>query len=87
MTSSAAIWSGALQASAILLTGGVDGARWGIDQPGGEYLAAPLGQRAGTARRVVELAVQLIMELPDDPEAGIPEAKEAAQRWLDTRGR
>ena len=84
---SAAIWSGALQASATLLTGGVDGARWGIDQAGGEYLGAAPGERAGTARRVVELAVQIIIELPDDPEAGTPQAKEAARRWLESRGR
>jgi hypothetical protein len=84
---STGIWSGALQASATLFTGGADGAHWGIDQSGGEYLGAAPGERAGTARRVVELAVQIIMELPDDPEAGIPQAKSAAQRWLESRGR
>ena len=87
MTSSAVIWAGALQASAILLTGGVEAARWGIDQPGGEYLATSPGQRGSTARRVVELAVQIIMDMPDDPEAGVSEAKEAARQWLDRHGR
>ena len=82
MTSSAIIWSGALQASATLLAREA-GARWGIDQPGGEYLP---DQKAGTARRMVELAAQIIMELPED-EAAIPQAKEAAQRWLEGRGR
>ena len=52
MTSSAVIWSGALQSAATLLAG-VAGARWGIDQPGGD--AAWGGSAAGTARRVVSL--------------------------------
>jgi hypothetical protein len=54
-----------------------------MDQPADKFLAVSPGQRGRTARRVVELAAQIVMELPDDPEAGISEAKEAAQRWLE----
>ena len=79
---SAAIWGGALQASATILGGGADGARWGIDQPGSAAWGASAGSMAGTARRVVELAVRIVMELPDDPDAGVPQAKEAARQWL-----
>jgi hypothetical protein len=84
---SAAIWSGALQASATILAGGADGARWGIDQPGSAAWGASAGQMTGTARGIVELAVRIIMELPDDPEAGVPQAKEAARRWLESMAR
>jgi hypothetical protein len=84
---SAAIWSGALQASATLLAAGADGPRWPIDQPEREYLGVSPGPRSGTARRVVELAVQIIMELPDDPHVGVQEAKYLAQQWLETRER
>jgi hypothetical protein len=87
MTSSAKIWSAALQSAATLLAGSSGGARWGIDQPGGDVAwpgsADPI---AGTAGRLVELAVLIVMEMPDDPQAGISEAKEAAQRWLDSHG-
>ena len=41
---------------------------------------------ASTAGRVVELAVHIVLEMPDDLEAGIPQAKEAARRWLDSHG-
>jgi hypothetical protein len=83
----AAIWSGALQASATLLTAGVAGPRWGIDQPEGEYLGMSPGSRDVNARRVVELAVQMIVEMPDDPDAGVRQAKYAAEQWLDAHGR
>jgi len=82
MTSSAVIWSGALQASATLLAREFS-ARWGIDQPGTADAAWPPSQ----PRRFVELAAHIVMEMSDDPEAGISEAKEAAQRWLEGRGR
>jgi hypothetical protein len=83
---SAAIWSGALQASATLLAGGADGARWG-DRPARQRrLGALAGQMAGTARGIVELAVRIVLELPDDPEAGVPQAKEAARHWLSSHG-
>jgi hypothetical protein len=36
--------------------------------------------------RVVELAVRIVLEMPDDAEAGISEVKEAARRWLDSHG-
>jgi hypothetical protein len=83
---SAAIWSGALQASATVLAGGADGARWGIDQPGSAAWGASTGQMAGAARGIVELAVRIVLELPDDPEAGVPQAKEAARHWLSSHG-
>jgi hypothetical protein len=86
ITGSAAIWSGALQASATGLAGGADSAQWGIDQPGSAACGASAGQIAGTARGIVELAVRIVMELPDDPEAGVPQAKEAARRWLGSHG-
>ena len=76
----AVIWSGALQASATVLAGA--GARWGIDDPTSTAWGPSAGSVAGVARRVVELAAQIIMELPDDPEAGVPQAKEAARQWL-----
>jgi hypothetical protein len=41
---------------------------------------------ASTAGRVVELAVHIVLEMPDDPEAGISQAKEAARIWLDSHG-
>jgi hypothetical protein len=31
----------------------------------------------------VELAAQIIMELPNDSEVGVPQAKEAARGWLE----
>ena len=77
----AAIWSGALQAAATILAGRGDAARWGIDDPAGWGASAG----ANTARRVVELAAHIILELPDDAESGLPRAKEAAQRWLKSR--
>ena len=82
----AVIWSGALQAAAAILAGRGDAARWGIDQPAED---AAWGGSAGanTARRVVELAAHIILELPDDPESGLPRAKDAAQRWLKSRAR
>jgi hypothetical protein len=40
-----------------------------------------------TARRVVELAAHIVLELPNDPESGLQHAKEAAQRWLESRAR
>jgi hypothetical protein len=83
---SAAIWSGALHASASLLAGRADGAQWGIDQPGNAAWGPSAGQMAGTARGIVELAVHIVMELPDDPEAGVPQAKAAARRWLGSHG-
>jgi hypothetical protein len=79
----AVLWSGALQAAAAVLAGAGDRARWGIDDPAG--WGASVG--ANTARRVVELAAHIILELPDDPEGGLPRAKEAAQRWLKSRAR
>jgi hypothetical protein len=75
-----------LQASATLLAGGADGAR-GIDQPGSAAWGASAGLMAGTARAIVELAVRIVMELPDDAEVGVPQAKEAARRWLENRAR
>jgi hypothetical protein len=77
----AVIWSGALQAAAAILAGRGDAARWGIDQPAED---AAWGGSAGanTARRVVELAAHIILDLPDDPESGLPRAKNAAQRRL-----
>jgi hypothetical protein len=87
MTKSAAIWSAALQSAATLLAGSAGGARWGIDQPGDDA-AWPGSARpmASTAGQIVELAVQIVMEMPDDPGAGISQAKEAARRWLDSHG-
>jgi hypothetical protein len=87
MTSSAVIWSGALQAAATFLTGGPHAARWGIDQPRDDGWPASEGQMARAAYRVVELAAHIVIELPDDPEAGLAEAKEAAKRWLERGGR
>jgi hypothetical protein len=87
MTSSSAIWSAALQSAATLLAGSAGGARWGIDQPADDAAwPGTAGPMASTAARVVELAVLIVMEMPDDPQAGISEAKEAAQRWLDSHG-
>jgi hypothetical protein len=83
MTSSAVIWSGALQAAATLLAGGTHGTRWGIDQPRDDAWPASGDQMASAAYRVVELAAHIAIELPDDREAGLAEAKEAARRWLD----
>jgi hypothetical protein len=42
---------------------------------------------ADSARRVVELAAHIILELPDHPESGLAQAKEAAQRWLKSSAR
>jgi hypothetical protein len=36
---------------------------------------------------VVELAAHIILELPDDQESALPQAKEAAQGWLKSRAR
>ena len=85
---SAAMWSGALQAAATILAGRGDAARWGIDQPADDTAwGGSADQMANTARRVVELAAHIILELPDDAESGLPRAKEAAQRWLKSRAR
>jgi hypothetical protein len=69
----ALIWSGALQAAAVILAGRDDAARWGIDQPA-ENAAwdGSAGHAGNTARRVVELAAHIILELPDDLESGLP---------------
>jgi hypothetical protein len=45
---SAVIWSGALHASATILAGGADGARWGINQPGSAAWGASAGPMAAT---------------------------------------
>ena len=84
----AVIWSGALQAAAAILAGRGDAARWGIDQPAEDGAwGGSASQMPNTARRLVELAAHIILELPDDPEGGLPRAKEAAQRWLKSRAR
>ena len=72
MTTSALIWSAALQSSATLLAGGHGGMHWGVDEPSRDA-AWPRSTvaMAGTARRVVELAAHIIMEMPDDDEAGV----------------
>jgi hypothetical protein len=87
MTSPAIIWSAALQSAATLLAGSAGGARWGIDQPGDDAAwPGSAGPVAGTAARVVELAVHIVMDMPDDARAGISQAKQAARRWLDSHG-
>ena len=84
----AAIWSGALQAAAAVLASRGDAGRWGIDQPAEDATwGGSASQMPNTARRVVELAAHIILELPDDPESGLPRAKEAAQRWITSRSR
>jgi hypothetical protein len=87
VTSSATIWGAALQSAATLLASGPSAPRWGLDQPREEVgwagSAVPMASAAG---RVVELAVRIVLELPDDHEAGISEVKEAARRWLDSHG-
>jgi hypothetical protein len=84
----AVIWSGALQAAAAILAGRGDAGRWGIDQPAEDGAwSGSASQMPNTARRVVELAAHIILELPDDPESGLPRAKEAAQRWITSRSR
>jgi hypothetical protein len=84
MTSSASIWSAALQSAATLLAGSAGGARWGVDEPRGDApWPGSIGATAGTARRVVELAAHIIVEMPDDPE--ISQVKEAARRWLSSQ--
>jgi hypothetical protein len=81
MTSSADIWRAALQSAATLLAGSPGGAPWGIDQPGDDAAwPGSAGPMASSAGRVVNLAVHIIMEMPDDPEGGISQAKEAARR-------
>ena len=86
MTSSALIWSAALQSSATLLAGGHGGMHWGVDEPSSDAAwPRSTGAMAGTARRVVELAAHIIMEMPDDDEAGVSPAKGAARRWLDSQ--
>ena len=72
-----------MRAAAAILAGGGDAARWGIDHPAGWHASAG----AKTARRVVELAAHIILELPDDQESALPQAKEAAQGWLKSRAR
>jgi hypothetical protein len=85
---SAAIWNGALQAAAMILAGRGDAARWGLDQPAEDAAwSGSAGQMANSARRVVELAAHIILELPDHPESGLAQAKEAAQRWLKSSAR
>jgi hypothetical protein len=87
MTSPAIIWSAALQSAATLLAGSAGGARWGIDQPSDDAAwPGSTGPVASTAGRVVELAVHIVMEMPDDPEAGTAQAKETARRWLNSHG-
>jgi hypothetical protein len=68
---SAAIWSGALQASATILASGADSAQWGIDQPGSAAWGPPAGQMAGTARGLVEL-VRIVMETQSCASSGWP---------------
>ena len=59
---------------------------WGVDEPSSDAAwPRSTGAMAGTARRVVELAAHIIMEMPDDDEAGVSPAKEAARRWLDSQ--
>jgi hypothetical protein len=72
----------------VILAGRRDAARWGIDQPA-ENAAwdGSAGPGGGTARRVVELAAQIVLELPDDLGNGLPRAKAAAQRYLKNYGR
>ena len=63
-------------------------ARWGLDQARDDTAwPASAEHAASAARHIVELAAHIVMELPDDPDAAIPQAKNAARRWLETRGR
>ena len=41
---------------------------------------------ASTARQVIDLAVHIVLEMPDNPQGRVSQAKEAARRWLDTLG-
>jgi hypothetical protein len=87
VTSSAIIWGAALQSAATLLAGSAGGARWGIDQPSDDAAwPGAAGPMASTAGRVVELAVHIVLALPDDRETGISQIKEAGRRWLDSHG-
>lgn len=70
----------------MILAGRADAGRWGIDQPA-EDAGWSGSSGANTARRVVELAAHIILELPDDSEGGLPRAKDAAQRWITSGGR
>jgi hypothetical protein len=68
MTSSAIIWSAALQSAATFVAGSAGGARWGIDQLSGDVAwAGSAGPPTSTAGRVVELAVHIVLETPTIP--------------------
>jgi len=70
---SATLWSGALQAAATVIGHLKGSAPWGSSE---------WEQDSNTARKVVHLAAHIIVQMPDDPESGVRQAKEAAHKVL-----
>jgi hypothetical protein len=70
---SATVWNGALQAAATVVAHLKGDALWG---------GTPTEQDLAASRRIVQLAAHIILEMPDDQESGVSQAKTAAKQLL-----
>ena len=74
---SATIWSGALQAAASVVGHLKGDALWG---------SSATDRASNTARAIVELAAHIIVQMPEDPESGVSQARHFAEQWLKSTG-